>query len=96
VINSQTKTPEEEPLPAAESFQSEVAVNTTSAARFLRIPRAELISRLAEDKLIVRVRNRHYQANPAFVRAGMASKGDLRWTPQGMRFLARAYADLRN
>ncbi len=74
------------PAPAAK-----VIFSTTEAARKLGLVKKDLMSALMGESLVSRTKNRHYKANPALVRAGIATSGDLRWTKQGMTFLKKAY-----
>lgn len=70
--------------------------NTREAAEYIGIQARELLNGLQADFLVERTNNRHYKANPALVRAGMATPGDLKWTQKGLAFLKKAYQPVKD
>lgn len=68
-------------------------MNTTEVADQLGLDRNILLEYLQEENLVqYNPSSRHYSANPALVRGGLATGGKLRWTPKGVEFIKNAYS----
>lgn len=65
--------------------------STTEVARDLGMKAPTLLKSLSDQGMIERTPNRHYRASEFLIKSGMATRGDLRWTPEGQTLLRKAY-----